>query len=122
MEKETVFFGIDDYMAMFSSYIKRAEARELAQSYVVGLMMDGERKSVEPMSEKVNASERGMQRLLTEVKWDHNGVFGEYRRRMLAETADAQGVLIIDDTGFPKKGRHVPGRNQSGCASWCQRD
>ena len=106
MEKEIVFLGIEDYMAMFSSYIKRAEARELAQSYVVGLMMDGERKSVEPMSEKVNASERGMQRLLTEVKWDHNGVFGEYRRRMLAETADAQGVLIIDDTGFPKKGRH----------------
>jgi SRSO17 transposase len=56
------------------------------------------------MSEKVHASERGMQRLLTEVKWDHDGAFGEYRRRMLAETADPQGVLVIDDTGFPKKG------------------
>ena len=106
METENIFFGIDDYMAIYSPYIKRAEARELAQSYVVGLMMDGERKSVEPMSEKVHASERGMQRLLTEVKWDHDGAFGEYRRRMLAETADPQGVLVIDDTGFPKKGRH----------------
>ncbi|MBW2662555.1 MAG: transposase [Deltaproteobacteria bacterium] len=93
-------------MAIYSPYIKRAEARELAQCYVVGLMMDGDRKSVEPMSEKVHASERGMQRLLTEVKWDHDGAFGEYRRRMLAETADPQGVLVIDDTGFPKKGRH----------------
>ena len=106
METENVFFGIDDYMAIYSPYIKRAEARELAQCYVVGLMMDGERKSVEPMSEKVHASERGMQRLLTEVKWDHEGALGEYRRRMLAETADPQGVLVIDDTGFPKKGRH----------------
>jgi SRSO17 transposase len=106
METENVFFGIDDYMAIYSPYIKRAEGRELAQCYVVGLMMDGERKSVEPMSEKVHASERGMQRLLTEVKWDHDGAFGEYRRRMLAETADPQGVLVIDDTGFPKKGRH----------------
>lgn len=106
METENVFFGIDDYMAIYSPYIKRAEARELAQCYVVGLMMDGERKSVEPMSEKVHASERGMQRLLTEAKWDHDGAFGEYRRRMLAETADPQGVLVIDDTGFPKKGRH----------------
>ncbi len=106
MEKETVFFGIDDYMAMYSPYIKRAEARELAQCYVVGLMMDGDRKSVEPMSEKVHASERGMQRLLTEVKWDRDGAFGEYRRRMLVETADPQGVFLIDDTGFPKKGHH----------------
>jgi SRSO17 transposase len=106
METENAFFGIDDYMAIYSPYIKRAEARELAQCYVVGLMMDGDRKSVEPMSEKVHASERGMQRLLTEVKWDHDGAFGEYRRRMLAETADPQGVLVIDDTGFPKKGRH----------------
>ena len=106
METGTVFSGIDDYMAMFSPYIKRAEARELAQCYVVGLMMDGERKSVEPMSEKVHASERGMQRLLTEVKWNHSGAFGEYRRRMLGETADPQGVAVVDDTAFPKKGRH----------------
>jgi SRSO17 transposase len=106
MEKETVFFGIDDYMALYSPYIKRAEARELAQCYVVGLMMDGDRKSVEPMSEKVHASERGLQRLLTEVKWDRDGAFGEYRRRMLVETADPQGVFLINDTGFPKKGRH----------------
>jgi SRSO17 transposase len=106
METKHVFFGIDDYMALFAPYIKRVEARELAQRYVVGLMMDGDRKSVEPMSKKVHASERGMQRLLTEVKWDRDGAFGEYRRRMLADTADPQGVVVIDDTGFPKKGRH----------------
>mgnify|MGYP001434293759 CR=1 FL=1 len=106
METANVFFGIDDYMARFSPYIKRSEARALAQGYVVGLMMDGDRKSVEPMSEKVHASERGMQRLLAEVKWDHEGTFCEYRRQMLAETDDPQGVLLIDDTAFPKKGRH----------------
>ena len=106
MEKANVFFGIDDYMARFTPYIKRHEARVLAQGYVVGLMMDGDRKSVEPMSEKVHASERGMQRLLTEVKWDHEGAFCEYRRQMLTETDDPQGILLIDDTGFPKKGVH----------------
>jgi SRSO17 transposase len=106
METGNVYFGIEDYMAMYAPYIKRAEARELAQSYVVGLMMDGDRKSVEPMSEKVHASERGMQRLLTKVRWDIDGAFGQYRRRMLAETADPYGVLVVDDTGFPKKGRH----------------
>jgi len=69
-------------------------------------MMEGERKLVEPMSERVHASERGMQRLLTEVKWDHEGICREYRRQMLSQTGDHQGVLVVDDTAFPKKGRH----------------
>ena len=106
MDTRTTFFGIDDYMARFTPYIKRQEARVLAQGYVVGLMMDGDRKSVEPLSEKVHASERGMQRLLTEVKWNHEGAFCEYRRQMLTKTDDPQGILLVDDTGFPKKGNH----------------
>jgi hypothetical protein len=91
--KGNIIFGIDDYMVLYSPYIKRAEARELAQCYVVGLMMDGDRKSVEPLSEKIHTSERGVQRLLTEVKWDRDGAFGEYMGRMLAETADPQRVF-----------------------------
>ena len=67
--------------------------------------MDGERKSVEPMSEKVNASERSMQRLLSDVNWDDEAVAAEYRRIMLAATSDPLGILVLDDTGFPKKGR-----------------
>jgi SRSO17 transposase len=106
METHNEFFGIDDYMARFAPYIKRYEARILAQGYVVGLMMDGDRKSVEPLSEKVHASERGMQRLLTEAKWDHEGTYCEYRRQMLTKTEDPQGILLLDDTGFPKKGNH----------------
>jgi SRSO17 transposase len=104
MTKDTVYPGIDEYMAPLFQYFHRSEGRELARCYVVGLMMTGERKSVEPMSERVNASERGMQRLLTEVKWDEQGVIREYRRGMLAETSDPQGVLVADDTAFPKKG------------------
>jgi len=82
------------------------------------LMMEGERKSVEPMSERVHASERGMQRLLTEVKWDCEGAMGEYRRQMLADTRDPQGILVVDDTGFPKKGRHSVGVARQYCGAW----
>jgi hypothetical protein len=94
METANKFFGMDHYMARFSPYIKRHEARVLAQGYVVGLMMDEERKSVEPLSEKVHASERGMQRLLTAAKWDHVGEFCECRKQMRNETDDPQGVLM----------------------------
>lgn len=105
MSKETSYPGIDAYMKPFFGFFHRAESRELAECYVTGLLMDGGRKSVEPMSEKVNASERSMQRLLSEVKWDDQGAAAEYRRSMLSATADPFGILILNDTGFPKKGR-----------------
>lgn len=94
-------------MSPYAPFFRRMEGRELAKCYVTGLMMEGERKSVEPMSERVHTSERGMQRLLTEVKWDHEGVSREYWRQMLSETNDPQGVLVVDDTAFPKKGQHT---------------
>lgn len=117
MSSEITFPGIDDYLAAYAPYFRRLEGRELAHCYVVGLMMEGERKSVEPMSERVHASERGMQRLLTEVKWDCDGAWEEYRRQMLAETSDPQGILLVDDTAFPKKGRHSVGVSRQYCGA-----
>lgn len=105
MTPEIVYPGIEAYMAPYYDCFHRSESRELAECYLTGLLMDGERKSVEPMSEKVNASERGMQRLLTTAKWDEQQVLATYRRNMLDETSDPQGLLLLDDTGFPKKGR-----------------
>lgn len=106
MAEKLPYPGIDEYMAPYDRFFYRSEGRELAQRYIVGLMMEGERKSVEPMSLKVDGSERSMQRLLTDVKWDHDGVWVEYKRIMLEKTADPQGILAADDTGFPKKGKH----------------
>ena len=104
MRNEIICPSLEDYMAPFMSYFHRSEGRELAESYVSGLLMNGERKSVEPMSERVKASERGMQRLLSQVKWDEEGVLSTYQDRLLAVTSDPMGLLLFDDTGFPKKG------------------
>src|SRR4030067_3217490 len=58
-----------------------------------------------------------MQRLLTEVKWDCKGAWAEYRRQMLAKTSDPQGILLVDDTAFPKKGRHSVGVARQYCGA-----
>jgi SRSO17 transposase len=104
MTTEIVFPGIEEYMIPYYGYFHRSESRELAECYLTGLLMDGERKSVEPMSEKVNASERSMQRLLSSAKWDDQLVAAQFRRTMLGVTADPLGLMLLDDTGFPKKG------------------
>jgi SRSO17 transposase len=103
--------GIDEYMAPFLRFFHRPEGHALAESYVCGLLIDGERKSVEPMSERVNASERSMQRLLSQVKLDEQGILSTYQEKMLAVTSDPRGLFLIDDTSFPKKGR------ESACVS-----
>ena len=99
------FSGIDSFLKPFHDFFHREEARDLAEHYLTGLIMTGERKSVEPMSERVNASERSMQRLLSDVKWEEEGVAALYRQTMLEATSDPGGILIFDDTGFPKKGK-----------------
>ena len=93
------FPGIDEYLAPFSTCFHRSESRESAECSVTGWLMAGERKSVEPMSERVHASERSMQRLLSDEKWDEKSVLATYRKIMLEATADAMGILVLDDTG-----------------------
>ncbi len=61
MTKDTVHPGVVEFMAPFLKYFHRHEGRELPQIYMVGVRMDGERQSVEPMPARINASERGMQ-------------------------------------------------------------
>ncbi len=60
-------------MRPFLKYFERLEGRKLTERYLAGLIMERERKQVEPMSERFHASERGKQRLFTEVKWDYEG-------------------------------------------------
>ena len=117
MTKQIVFQDIQDYLAPYARFFYRSEGHQLTQCYVVGLMLDGERKSVEPLAEKVNASERGMQRLLSDIRWDDAGTIQEYRRQLLSETSDAQGVLAVDDTSFPKKGKHSVGVSRQYCGA-----
>jgi SRSO17 transposase len=92
-------------MAPFFGHYHRSEGWDLTRCYLVESMAQGERKSFEPMPERANASELSMNRLLTEVKWDEQGVVQEYRRGMVGKTSDFRGVLMLDDTAFPKKGK-----------------
>ncbi|MFZ4526235.1 MAG: IS701 family transposase [Chlorobium sp.] len=104
MAKEILFPGLTEYLAPYHPYFYCIKSRETAKCYLAGLMMDGERKSVEPMSVKVNTPERVMQYFLSSALWDEQKVGAEYRHRMLMETSDPQGLFVIDDTGFTKKG------------------
>jgi SRSO17 transposase len=85
----------------------RAEARERAGRYLAGLLDRVERKNGWQLAEAMGeAGPRGVQRLLSAAAWDADGVRDDLRAYVVDHLGDAAtGILIVDETGFLKKGR-----------------
>jgi SRSO17 transposase len=84
----------------------RSEVRGRARRYLVGLLERVERKNGWQLAEAIGeARPRGVQRLLSAATWDADAVRDDLRAYVVHHLGDsASGVLIIDDTGFVKKG------------------
>ena len=84
----------------------RAEARARAERYRVGLLERVPRKNSWQLAEAMGeAGPRGVQRLLRAAIWDTNGVRDDLQHDVVDHLRDeATGVLIVDETGFLKKG------------------
>lgn len=98
------------YAAPFARLFQRREQFRQGQIYLHGLLLDGERKSIEPMSRRLpDGDEQGLQQFINQSPWDAGPVQRAYRARMAAELAEPGGVIVIDDTGFAKQGKHSVG-------------
>jgi SRSO17 transposase len=75
--------------------------------YVVGLLSDSPRKSMSAMLARIHdpGSYQAFQHFITDAPWDVEPVW----RRLRAAVPDRRGILIVDDTGFPKQGTHSVG-------------
>jgi SRSO17 transposase len=97
----------------------RSEPRERAISYLKGLMSDVPRKNGWQLAEQAGeATPDGMERLLSTAVWDVTGVRDELQGWVVERLGDAEGVLVLDETGFLKKGTKSVGvkRQYSGTA------
>jgi len=98
----------------------RTEVRERAQRYVLGLLDCIERKNSWQLAEAIGErGPQGVQRLLNRAVWDAEAVRDDLRQYVLASLGEAgSGLLIVDETGFLKKGKHSCGvaRQYSGTA------
>ena len=101
------------------AYFRRAEVRKRARRYLQGLLASVERKNGWQMAEELGeANAHGVQRLLEEADWDEQAVRDELRRYVSEHLGEAGGILVIDETGFLKKGKKSAGvaRQYSGTA------
>src|SRR6185437_8637264 len=117
------------YVEGLTSAIGHADRAKPLRDYCVGLMMPCERKSVEPMAaitapERTAAQHQSLLHFVGEGNWSDEKVLAKVREMVLPEM-ERHGPIeawIIDDTGFPKKGRHSVGVGRQYCGELGKQD
>jgi SRSO17 transposase len=99
------------------------------KNYCRGLLLPGERKSIEPMAARlepgsVQATRQSLHHLVAKAPWSDETLL-EHVRKQVLPAMRKQGpvvVWIVDDTGFPKKGRHSVGVARQYCGQVGKQD
>ncbi len=111
--------GLGEVHERFVHRFARSEPRESALAYMQGLIAPLERKNGWTLAEEAghSAPDR-MHRLLNRCDWDADEVLDDVRDYVVEHLGDPEAVLIVDDTGFLKKGVRSAGvqRQYSGTA------
>jgi len=111
--------GLDALHARIAIRFGRKEPRQRAMSYLKGLLSPIERKNGWQLAEYVgDQTPDGVQRLLASYEWDADLVRDDLRGYVIEHLGDLKAVLVIDETGFIKKGTKSVGvkRQYSGTA------
>jgi SRSO17 transposase len=125
-----------DSQARFSAYVEQlsgclghADRIEPFRSYCTGLLLPGDRKSVEPMAarlkpEGTSAHHQSLLHFVGQAPWDEKALLRAVREAVLpVMTADEPiAAWIIDDTSFPKKGTHSVGVARQYCGQLGKQD
>ena len=111
--------GLEDVHGRIAPRFRRAEPRRRALAYLRCLLGTAERKNGWQLAEAAGeATPDGMQRLLAAADWDADAVRDDLRSYVVEHLGAADAVLVVDETGFLKKGTHSAGvqRQYSGTA------
>lgn len=119
VEVEAWAAGLAEVHARIAPRFARSEPRERVLAYVQGLLAPLERKNSWTLAERAGETiPDGMQRLLAYADWDADAVRDDIRDYVVEHLGDPGGVLVVDETGFLKKGTKSAGvaRQYSGTA------
>jgi SRSO17 transposase len=111
--------ALAEVQARIGPRFRRSEARSRARRFLEGLLAPVERKNGWQLAEALGErGPRGIQRLLSEADWDQDAVRDDLRAYVLAHLGADRGILVVDETGFLKKGKKSVGvaRQYSGTA------
>src|SRR2546430_5832399 len=95
----------------------RQEQRQLATLVIQGRLSGLERKTSEPIAHQAGRPRKPVQHFVGAGLWDDEAVMTELRGHVAEELGDPEGVLVLDSSGFPKKGTESCGVSRQ----WCGR-
>jgi SRSO17 transposase len=98
---------LEEFAAEMFSPLARRDQRDKGATYVRGLLLDGRRKSMQPMAERLGVDHQGLQQFVSSSTWAVEPVRERLARRAVAVIAP--DAWVVDDTGFPKDGTASPG-------------
>jgi SRSO17 transposase len=116
---EAVAGELERYFEIYSPLFHRREAREAGLVYLRGLLSDLPRKSVEPIALELLGSEaspvRVLQQFLSIGAWQDEPILRQHWQQVDAMLGEADGVLIVDGSDFPKQGKQSVGVKRQHC-------
>jgi len=114
-----------EYTTVFADDFPQAKPARWAGVYLQGLLLDGERKSIEPLSHRVRLPEgltskdpeQALQQFVNQSPWDEHAVLKRYRTHLAQTFASPEGIFLFDDVSFPKQGTHSVGVQRQYCGA-----
>jgi SRSO17 transposase len=102
--------ALDEVHERIGPRFRRAEVRKRVRRFLSGLLALVERKNSWQLAEVLGErGPHGMQRLLSEADWDAEAVRDDLRTYALEHLGEEAGILVVDETGFLKKGKKSAG-------------
>ena len=116
-ELEMSLERLKEFTKPYLELMPRVEMRRHVDTVMEGLLTDLERKSVEPIAEHAGQRRRALQHFMGESPWDPRPLIGKLCETVAQDLGEDTGVLVIDPSAFPKKGKKSVGVARQ----WCGR-
>jgi SRSO17 transposase len=108
----------EPFADLWETGVRSASTRQNARTYLLGLLLPGERKSMEPIAERLpDTTVNRIQNFLTDSPWDSDLLQTRLIEVMARRFATSSGCLSLDDTSFPKQGTASVGVGRQWCGS-----
>lgn len=108
---------LERFLDPFVELLRRSEQGGHARTYAAGLLSDLEDKNVESIAYLHDQRREPLQQFIGQSPWDHRPWLAELARQVGQELGEADGVLVLDPSAFPKKGPESVGVQRQ----WCGR-
>ena len=109
---------LEGFLERLTTSLGRPDRRRQARTYVAGLLLEGERKSIEPMAGRLGATDHGqaLHHFVAHSPWACEGLFAAMTQEA-ARLWPRPHAWIIDETSFPKAGTHSVGVGHQYCGA-----